>query len=134
LAGGLEDHHIAAMGLMREDAVGQQRHAEGQRIGGEAIGPLGRQQVVAIDQPGQHRSLGMVKGEKKKLRNTTTMTTSLMRKTKKFSSSLGFFASGALVCGLSGGLGGLLGAEEPWLAVSVMLMSMLPSLPCVNPS
>jgi hypothetical protein len=76
----------------------------------------------------------MVKGEKKKLRNTTTMTTSLMRKTKKFSSSLGFFASGALVCGLSGGLGGLLGAEEPWLAVSVMLMSMLPSLPCVNPS
>jgi hypothetical protein len=32
--------------------------AKGQRIAGKAIGPFGRQQIVAIDQTGQHRSAG----------------------------------------------------------------------------
>jgi hypothetical protein len=87
---GLEDHHVAPLGLPGEDALGgQQRQAVGQRIAREAIGPLGREQIVAILQPRQHGSEGMLNGEKKKLRKMATISTSLITKTGKLSSFRG---------------------------------------------
>ena len=62
----------------------------------------------------------MLNGEKMKLRNTTTISASLIRKTKKFSSFFGV-------------LGGSWRASAPSLAVWFIVASMFGRCPCVKP-